>query len=201
MTDLLDRLSASRVVPVVTIDDAEQAVPIARALLAGGIDSIEITLRTDAAYDAIRKVKAEVPEIVLGIGTVIHVNQMEFCIDVRPDFIVTPGTTQELYEEIAPTGLMLIPGIATPTEAIEAMRRGYDVVKFFPAEAAGGVPMLKGIGGPIPNLRFMPTGGINTGNAKSYLDLPNVVCVGGSWVTKDPSPEAVEAAAKAAAAL
>ena len=201
MTDLLDRLSASRVVPVVTIDDADQAVPIARALLAGGIEAIEITLRTDAAYDAIRNVKAEVPEIALGIGTVIHVNQMEFCIDVRPDFIVTPGTTQELYEEIAPTGLMLIPGIATPTEAIEAMRRGYDVVKFFPAEAAGGVPMLKGIGGPIPNLRFMPTGGINTGNAKSYLDLPNVVCVGGSWVTKDPSPDAVEAAAKSASKL
>ena len=101
MTELLNRLATSRVVPVVTIDDADQAVPIARALLAGGIGSIEITLRTDAAYDAIRKVKAEVPEIALGIGTVIHVNQMEFCIDVRPDFIVTPGTTQELFEEIA----------------------------------------------------------------------------------------------------
>ena len=201
MTDLVDRLERSRVVPVVTIDDADQAVPIAHALLSGGIEAIEITLRTDAAYDAIRKVKAEVPEIALGIGTVIHVNQMDFCIEVRPDFIVTPGTTQELYEEIAPTRLTLIPGVATPTEAIEAMRRGFDLVKFFPAEAAGGVPMLKGIGGPIPNLRFMPTGGISTKNAPDYLALPNVVCVGGSWVTKNASPDAVEAAAKAASGL
>ena len=201
MTDLVDRLERSRVVPVVTIDDADQAVPIAHALLSGGIEAIEITLRTDAAYDAIRKVKAEVPEIALGIGTVIHVNQMDFCIEVRPDFIVTPGTTQELYEEIAPTGLTLIPGVATPTEAIEAMRRGFDLVKFFPAEAAGGVPMLKGIGGPIPNLRFMPTGGISTKNAPDYLALPNVVCVGGSWVTRDASPDPVESAARAASKL
>ena len=201
MTDLVDRLERSRVVPVVTIDDADQAVPIAHALLSGGIEAIEITLRTDAAYDAIRKVKAEVPEIALGIGTVIHVNQMDFCIEVRPDFIVTPGTTQELYEEIAPTGLTLIPGVATPTDAIEAMRRGFDLVKFFPAEAAGGVPMLKGIGGPIPNLRFMPTGGISTKNAPDYLALPNVVCVGGSWVTRDASPDPVESAARAASKL
>ena len=201
MSDLESRLSKSRVVPVVTVEDADAAVPIARALLAGGIDSIEITLRTDAAYDAIRNVKAEVPEIALGIGTVIHVNQMDFCIDVRPDFIVTPGTTPMLYDAIEPTGLTLFPGVSTPSEAIAAMERGYDLVKFFPAEAAGGVPMLKGIGGPIPQLRFMPTGGISTKNAPDYLSLPNVVCVGGSWVTKDADPKAIEAAAKAASAL
>ena len=201
MTDLADRLRQGRVVPVVTLESADQAVPIARALLAGGVGAIEITLRTDAAYEGIRAVKAEVPAIALGIGTVVHSNQMDFCIDIRPDFIVTPGTTDTLYKAIEPTGLALVPGVATPSEALAALERGYDLVKFFPAEAAGGTAMLRGMGGPLSQLRFMPTGGITPGNAGDYLALPNVVAVGGSWLTKDAAPAAVEAAAREASAL
>ena len=199
--DLRDILATSKVVPVVTLGDAAHAVPIARALMAGGIHAIEITLRSDAAYDGIRAVKAEVPDIALGIGTVIHDNQMEFCIEVRPDFIVTPGTTRELYDAIAPTGLTLVPGIATASEAVAALQRGCDFVKLFPAEAAGGVPLLKGIGGPIPQLTFMPTGGITQENAPGYLALPNVLCVGGSWITKTDDMDEITRRAKAASAL
>lgn len=199
--DLRTVLSTSRVVPVVTLTDVAHAVPIAHALMAGGIHAIEIVLRSDAAYDGIRAVKAEVPEIALGIGTVIHENQMDFCIEIRPDFIVTPGTTPELYDAIAPTGLTLVPGVATASEAVAALQRGHDLVKLFPAEAVGGVKTLKGIGGPIPQLTFMPTGGITQDNAGGYLALPNVLCVGGSWVTATNDMDEITRRAKAASAL
>jgi len=201
MTDLRKILADSKVVPVVTLQEVAHAVPLARALMAGGINAIEITLRSDAAYDGIRAIKADVPEIALGIGTVIHENQMDFCIEVRPNFIVTPGTTPELYDAIAPTGLTLVPGIATASEAVAALQRGHDFVKLFPAEAAGGVALLKGIGGPIPQLTFMPTGGISPTNAPDYLALPNVLCVGGSWVTRGSDMAEITKRAKAATAL
>ena len=155
--DLHHKLHRSRVVPVVTLHSEADAVPIARALIAGGVHAIEITLRTDASYEGIRRVKAEVPEIALGVGTVLHENQVEFCRDVGVDFLVTPGTTDALYrcvEGISADGhpLVLIPGIATASEAVRALEAGCQVQKFFPAEANGGAPVLKAIGGPLQDL-------------------------------------------------
>lgn len=198
MTDILQRLRRSRIVPVVTLASEEDAVPVARALLKGGINAMEIVLRTDAAYEAARRVKAEVPEIALGIGSVFHSNQIAFCEEVVPDFVVTPGTTAQLYDAMAETELALVPGVGTMSEAVRALERGFEMVKFFPAEASGGVAALKAMGAPVPDLSFMPTGGVSTANMRTYLALENVPCVGGSWITTDPDPAKVEATARAA---
>ena len=200
-SDLRSRLSACRVVPVVVVEDAATAVPTARALLEGGITAIEIVLRTDAAYDAVKTVRADVPEIALGVGSVFHSNQVEFCAEVGADFIVTPGTTEALYDAVAETDLILVPGTATLSEALRALERGWDLVKFFPAEASGGASALKAIGGPLPDVTFMPTGGITPATAPDYLALPNVLCVGGSWITKSTDPATISKLAKDAVGL
>ncbi|WP_197322012.1 bifunctional 4-hydroxy-2-oxoglutarate aldolase/2-dehydro-3-deoxy-phosphogluconate aldolase [Saccharomonospora sp. NB11] len=178
-----DLLALSPVLPVVVLDDAEAAVPTARALLAGGVRVMELTLRTDAALDAIRRVSAEVPDVVVGAGTVITPNQARAARDAGAAFLVTPGTTDALLDAVVDTGLPVLPGASTVSEAMRLAERGFERLKFFPAEASGGAAALAAIGGPLPHLRFCPTGGITVASAPRYLALRNVGCVGGSWLT------------------
>jgi 2-dehydro-3-deoxyphosphogluconate aldolase / (4S)-4-hydroxy-2-oxoglutarate aldolase len=171
------------VVPVVVVDDLEHAVPIARALVAGGLPVIELTLRTPVALDAIERIAKEVPEIHLGAGTIVDPGQAKQAASAGAQFLVSPGCTRTILQAMTDTGLPHLPGVATVSEILAALEAGYTELKFFPAEAAGGAPYLKSVSSPIPNARFCPTGGISTGNAPQYLALPNVGCVGGSWIT------------------
>ncbi|HEY2058166.1 MAG TPA: bifunctional 4-hydroxy-2-oxoglutarate aldolase/2-dehydro-3-deoxy-phosphogluconate aldolase [Amycolatopsis sp.] len=184
MTTGTDLLELSPVMPVVVIDDVDHAVPAARALLAGGIRVIELTLRTPVALAAIERVAAEVPDIVIGAGTVTSPDQAKQAADAGAKFLVTPGSTDTVLEAAFATGLPFLPGAATVSEAMRLAERGLTALKFFPAEASGGVDYLKSIAGPLPSLRFCPTGGITPANAEAYLALPNVGCIGGSWLTQ-----------------
>ncbi|HEX6518229.1 MAG TPA: bifunctional 4-hydroxy-2-oxoglutarate aldolase/2-dehydro-3-deoxy-phosphogluconate aldolase [Nocardioidaceae bacterium] len=194
------------VIPVVVVDDAADAVPLARALVAGGLPVIELTLRTPVALDAIRAIAAEVPEIQVGAGTVVDATQAKQAAEAGASFLVSPGSTVALLQAMADTGLPHLPGVATVSEVLALLEQGYREMKFFPAEASGGVPFLKAVHSPVPAARFCPTGGISAGNAAAYLDLPNVGCVGGSWVTPKDAVRAgdwdrVRELAAAAAAL
>ncbi len=180
MSNLLD---LAPVVPVVVLDDAESAVPLARALVAGGLPVIEVTLRTPVALDAIRRIAAEVPEAVIGAGTVRSPEDVEAAAGAGARFLVSPGTTPGLLAAMLASGVPFLPGVATATEAMTLAERGVRELKFFPAEPAGGVAYLKSLSGPLPDVRFCPTGGITPSNAPAYLALPNVGCVGGSWLT------------------
>ena len=171
------------VVPVVVLDDLAHAVPVARALVAGGLPVIELTLRTPVALDAIRAIAEEVPEILVGAGTVVSPGQAKEAADAGAEFLVSPGTTPALLAAMAGTGLPFLPGTATVSEVLAVLEAGYTAMKFFPAEASGGAPFLKSIASPVPAARFCPTGGITAATASSYLALPNVGCVGGSWLT------------------
>ena len=183
MTTGSDLLELSPVMPVVVIDDADDAVPAARALLAGGIGVIELTLRTPAALLAIERVAAEVPDIVIGAGTVTSPGQAKQAADAGSNFLVTPGCTDAVLDACFETGLPFLPGASTVSEAMRLAERGLSALKFFPAEASGGVAFLKSIAGPLPGLKFCPTGGITAASAPSYLALPNVGCIGGTWLT------------------
>lgn len=179
-TDAL--LAACPVIPVVVLKDAAQAVPLARAMVAGGIPVLEITLRTEAALDSIRAVRAEVPDAITGAGTVRTVADLDASLAAGAQFIVSPGATDELLKAARDRGVTLLPGVATVSEAMRAADHGFTMQKFFPAEANGGAPVLKAWAGPLPDLRFCPTGGVNAGNAANYLALKNVPVVGGSWM-------------------
>ncbi|MEU4251510.1 bifunctional 4-hydroxy-2-oxoglutarate aldolase/2-dehydro-3-deoxy-phosphogluconate aldolase [Amycolatopsis sp. NPDC026612] len=183
MTTGQDLLELSPVMPVVVIDDADDAVPTARALLAGGIGVIELTLRTPAALSAIERVATEVPDIVIGAGTVTSPDQAKQAADAGAKFLVTPGCTDAIVDACFESGLPFLPGASTVSEALRLAERGLSALKFFPAEASGGVAYLKSIAGPLPSLKFCPTGGITVASAPSYLALPNVGCIGGSWLT------------------
>ncbi|AOS62514.1 bifunctional 4-hydroxy-2-oxoglutarate aldolase/2-dehydro-3-deoxy-phosphogluconate aldolase [Actinoalloteichus hymeniacidonis] len=178
-----DLLGISPVIPVVVIDDADHAVPLARALVAGGISIIEVTLRTPVALQAIERIAAEVPDILIGAGTVTAPAHAAQAASAGARFLVTPGSTRSLLQSAEETGLPILPGAATASEALQLVEMGYSSLKFFPAEAAGGVGYLRSLAGPLPQLRFCPTGGISPDNAAGYLALPNVGCVGGSWLT------------------
>ena len=180
VASLLDRVP---VVPVVVVDDAARAVPLARALVAGGLPVIELTLRTPAALDAIRAIADEVPEILLGVGTVVTPGQAKQAVDAGAQFLVSPGSTPSLLGAMADTGLPFLPGTATVSEVLAVLEAGFSEMKFFPAEASGGAAFLKAVGAPVPAARFCPTGGITAASAAAYLALPNVGCVGGSWLT------------------
>ncbi|MEV4461025.1 bifunctional 4-hydroxy-2-oxoglutarate aldolase/2-dehydro-3-deoxy-phosphogluconate aldolase [Microbispora sp. NPDC004025] len=180
MSNILD---LAPVVPVVVLDDAESAVPLARALVGGGLPVIEVTLRTPVALDAIRRIAAEVPEAVVGAGTVRSPEDVEAATEAGSRFLVSPGTTPGLLAAMLASGVPFLPGVATATEAMTLAERGVRELKFFPAEPAGGVTYLKALSGPLPDVRFCPTGGITPSNAPAYLALPNVGCVGGSWLT------------------
>lgn len=183
----IQRLKLCQVIPVVALDTPDDVLPLADALMAGGIDVIELTLRTPNAFAVIEALKAAKHDIMLGVGTIISTDQVKRCADIGVDFIVTPGTTPRLADAIAAHKLACVPGISTVGEAVAMLEYGYETVKFFPAEAAGGVNTLKAIGGPLPQLSFMPTGGIGRDDVRRYLDLPSVVCVGGSWVADKAS--------------
>jgi 2-dehydro-3-deoxyphosphogluconate aldolase/(4S)-4-hydroxy-2-oxoglutarate aldolase len=167
---------------VLTIERSEAAVPLARALADGGLPVIEVTLRTKAALDAARAIANELPEVTLGIGTVTSSVDIASALKAGARFLVTPGTPAALADALAETAIPSLPGCATVSEAIALAERGFAVLKFFPAEAAGGMPWLKAVAAPLPALRFCPTGGIDMRNAAAYLELPNVIVVGGSWV-------------------
>ena len=169
------------VVPVLVIDDLAHAAPLARALVAGGLPALEVTLRTSAALDAIRAM-AEIPGGVVGAGTLLTPADVKAAKAAGAKFGVSPGVTEALLDACAEYGLPLLPGAATATEIMALLEKGYTVQKFFPAEPAGGAAYLKSIGGPIPQVSFCPTGGISLKNARDYLALPNILCVGGSWV-------------------
>jgi len=177
---LLDRVP---VVPVVVVDDLAQAVPVARALVAGGLPVIELTLRTPVALDAIRAIADEVPEILVGAGTVLTPGQAKEARDAGAQFLVSPGATPSLLAGLADTGLPFLPGTATVSEVLAVLEAGWSEMKFFPAEASGGAAFLSSVASPVPAARFCPTGGITAATAASYLTLPNVGCVGGSWLT------------------
>ncbi len=175
-------LRESPVIPVVTIADAAHAVPLARALLEGGIAVVEVTLRTPAATEAIRRIRAEVPSIVPGAGTVLSPARLEQVEKLDVAFAVSPGATARLLEAARASPVPLLPGVATASEAMTVLESGFTLAKLFPAEPAGGVALLKALAGPLPELRFCPMGGIDAGNAAAYLALSNVLCVGGSWL-------------------
>ncbi|NOQ94196.1 MAG: bifunctional 4-hydroxy-2-oxoglutarate aldolase/2-dehydro-3-deoxy-phosphogluconate aldolase [Methylophaga sp.] len=175
-------MNSSPIVPVMVINNVEHAVPLAKALVAGGITTLEITLRTEAALESITRIKAEVPEATVGAGTIINIETLNKAIAAGAEFIVSPGTTDAMIDAAIATGVPLLPGIANPSDAMRLLEKGITEMKFFPAEAAGGIPMLKSIGAPIPQITFCPTGGISQKNVKDYYNLPNVACVGGSWM-------------------
>jgi 2-dehydro-3-deoxyphosphogluconate aldolase/(4S)-4-hydroxy-2-oxoglutarate aldolase len=164
------------------IDDFDHAVPLANALVKGGLKVLEITLRTPVALDAIRAIIAEVDDAIVGAGTVLTAEQLEHVAALRCKFAVSPGVTPALLDAAATSPCPLLPGTATASDVMQLLDRGHDRMKFFPAEAAGGVPFLKSLASPLPDAKFCPTGGVSPKNAPSYLALPNVLCVGGSWV-------------------
>ncbi len=192
---LLPIMTGQPVIPVLKIARAADAAPLARALAKGGLPAIEITLRTRDALDAIRIASAEVPEAIIGAGTILSARQFDQAVDAGARFIVSPGTTQELLDAARVSDAPLLPGAITPSEIMAAAEEGYALLKFFPAEQAGGAAFLKALSSPLAGVRFCPTGGITAANAASYLSLPNVICVGGSWVAPDAMVEAGDWAA------
>ena len=178
------------VVPVVVLDDVAHAVPVARALVEGGVPVIELTLRTPAALACIEAIATHVPEILLGAGTIVAPAHARDAASAGARFLVSPGTTETLASAMQDTGLPHLPGAATVSEVLRLLEMGYSEMKLFPAEVSGGVAFLKAIGAPVPQARFCPTGGITAATAASYLALGNVGCVGGSWLTP---PDAVAA--------
>jgi 2-dehydro-3-deoxyphosphogluconate aldolase/(4S)-4-hydroxy-2-oxoglutarate aldolase len=179
-TSLLDIVP---VIPVVIVRDAADAVPIAKALVDGGLPIIELTLRTPAAMDAIKRIATEVPEIIVGAGTIVDTNQPKQAADAGAQFLVSPGSTANLRAAMRDSGLPHLPGVATASDVLALLEDGYTDMKFFPAEAAGGARYLRAIHSPVPAARFCPTGGITPTNMAEYLKTPNVGCVGGSWLT------------------
>jgi 2-dehydro-3-deoxyphosphogluconate aldolase/(4S)-4-hydroxy-2-oxoglutarate aldolase len=180
---LLALLRRAPVIPVLTVEGPDQAVPLAHALVAGGLPVLEVTLRTEGALRAMEAMAKEVPGAVLGAGTVLNASQAAEAKDAGASFLVSPGSTAALSRAAADIGLPFLPGVATASEAMMMAEHGHRVLKFFPAEPAGGAAYLKSLGAPLPDLLFCPTGGIDAAKAPAYLALENVVCVGGSWVT------------------
>ncbi|MFI9200630.1 bifunctional 4-hydroxy-2-oxoglutarate aldolase/2-dehydro-3-deoxy-phosphogluconate aldolase [Streptomyces sp. NPDC053048] len=190
MTGVNDLLDLSPVIPVVVLHDAADAVPLARALVAGGLPAIEITLRTHTALDAIRAITESVPGAIVGAGTVLRPAQAEAALEAGAEFLVSPGWTDRLLDALRATGVPFLPGVSTASEVMALLERGVREMKFFPAEAAGGVGYLSSLAAPLPTARFCPTGGIGPDSARAYLALPNVGCVGGTWMLP---PDAVRA--------
>ena len=193
------------IIPVLVVEDAAHARKLAEALVAGGLPALEVTLRTPAALDVIREM-AQVPGGVVGAGTLLTPEDVHAAKAAGASFGVSPGATDRLLDACEAADLPLLPGAATASEAMALLERGYDMLKFFPAEASGGAPALKAIGAPIPQIAFCPTGGVSLANATAYLSLPNVVCAGGSWVAPADAVRSgdwsrIETLAREAAAL
>jgi 2-dehydro-3-deoxyphosphogluconate aldolase/(4S)-4-hydroxy-2-oxoglutarate aldolase len=201
-----DVLALAPVIPVLTVEKLEYAAPLAKALYAGGLKVLEITLRTDAALAVIEAMRVAVPDAIIGAGTLVQPEDFRRADGVGAQFAVTPGLTPQLAEAARTVAFPLLPGIVTPGEIIQALHFGYDTLKFFPAQQAGGIPMLQAFGGPFTNVAFCPTGGITCETAPAFLKLRNVLCVGGTWVAPPALVAAgdwggIEALARDAAAL
>lgn len=199
-------LSAAPVIPVLVIEDIDSAVPLAHALVAGGLTSLEVTLRTPVALDAIRAMAEAVPEAQVGVGTVLTGGDLDAAHEAGAVFAVAPGSSPALLRAASDHPLPLLPGAATASEVMQLMEQGYLHQKFFPAASAGGPKLLKSIGGPLPQVTFCPTGGIDANSARSWLELSNVACVGGSWVAprsliEQEDWDQIEALARAAKQL
>lgn len=175
-------VKSATVIPVLTIERLEHAVPLARALVAGGVRVLEVTLRTPVAIEAAKAMMAEVPDAIVGIGTILNGDDLKRAEALGAAFGISPGATPELLKAAAASDLLFAPGIATASELMQALAHGFDLVKFFPAEQSGGIKALRALAGPFPNVRVCPTGGIGEANAASWLAEPNVLAVGGSWL-------------------
>lgn len=206
MHPLDEILKKAPVLPVIAIERLEDAVPLARALVAGGLPVLEVTLRSAVALDAIRAIAFDVPEAIVGAGTVLHPDDFERVADAGARFAISPGATERLYLAAESSPMPWLPAISTASELMRGLEHGHEVFKFFPAEAAGGVTALKALAGPFPRARFCPTGGIEAASAPRYLALPNVLTVGGSWMLPKRAIEAgdwaeIESQARAAVSL
>lgn len=177
-----DIFATGPIIPVLVINKVDEALPIAEALLNAGINVLEVTLRTNAALDSISAIAKEFPNAIIGSGTVTNRDKLQQSYDAGAKFAISPGLTQDLLQAGNESNIALIPGISSISELMDGADHGYDHLKFFPAEASGGVKVLSSINGPFPDIHFCPTGGINLNNVKEYLSLPNVVCCGGSWL-------------------
>lgn len=183
--DIRSIMAQVPVIPVISINDPLNAVPLARALVEGGLHVLEITLRTPCAFDAVERIVAEVPEALVGVGTVLRADDVYRSRSLGARFAVSPGLTAELAQAAQESELPLLPGVMTPSEVMRAREHGYLNLKLFPAAQAGGAAMLKAMAGPFPDIRFCPTGGVSVDNLADYLSLSNVACVGGSWLTPE----------------
>ena len=204
--DIRSVLAASPVMPVIVLEEVAHAVPLARALVAGGIRVLEVTLRTPVALDCMRAIAAEVPEALLGAGTVLSAADLDAAAKAGAVFAISPGASPALLQAARTSPIPFLPAVMTPSDVITAMDAGFDTFKLFPAAQAGGMAMLKAMGGPFPQARFCPTGGIDAASAAAFLALPNVACVGGSWLcpaelVRAGDWDAITALARAAAAL
>jgi 2-dehydro-3-deoxyphosphogluconate aldolase/(4S)-4-hydroxy-2-oxoglutarate aldolase len=203
---IIDILRLGPVMPVLVIDVVEHAVPLARALVAGGIRVLEVTLRTPVAFDAVRAIRADVPDAVVGMGTLTRAQDLVDAREAGAAFGVSPGAYPELLAAAQRSGLPLLPGTMTPSDVMAVRAAGFTACKLFPAAQAGGVGMLKALHGPFPDQLFCPTGGIDAASAPAFLALPNVACVGGSWLAPKAAMQAgdwaaITALAQAASAL
>lgn len=180
--EIYNRIGKAAIIPVIKLERVEEAVPLARSLLAGGIPVAEVTFRTSAAAEGIAAIRREVPKMLVGAGTVLTTDQANAAIQAGAQFVVSPGSNGKIIDRVLAAGVAMIPGVATPSEIEAAMERGLNVLKFFPAEALGGIAMLKALSGPYSQIKFVPTGGISANNMKDYLHQKNVLAVGGSWM-------------------
>ncbi|HWK94285.1 MAG TPA: bifunctional 4-hydroxy-2-oxoglutarate aldolase/2-dehydro-3-deoxy-phosphogluconate aldolase [Pseudolabrys sp.] len=199
-------LALAPVIPVITIDKVADAVPLAQALVRGGLRAIEITLRTDAAIDAARAILADVPEAIVGLGTVVTPADLDRAADIGAAFAISPGCSPDLLRAAAASNLPYAPGIQTASELMACINAGFDVVKFFPAVPAGGLAALNALAGPFPSVSYCPTGGIGEANAAEWLAHPKVIAIGGSWIAppaaiRDGAWDAIESHARAASGL
>lgn len=206
MMSIREILAASPVMPVIVLDHVADAVPLARSLVAGGIRVLEVTLRTPVALDCIRAIRAAVPDAIVGVGTIITASDLDAARAAGAAFGVSPGATPAVLARANETGMAFLPGVMTPSDVMNALAAGFDAMKLFPARQAGGIDMLKALGGPFPGVTFCPTGGIDAASAPTYLALTNVACVGGSWLAPAPLVKQgnwveIEGLARAASAL
>ena len=185
MMDIAEKFQKLGVVPVVVLEDTKDAVPLAKALVEGGLPCAEVTFRTEAAEESIRLMTEQFPEMLVGAGTVLTREQVDTAVAAGAKFIVSPGFDEEIVDYCLEKGITVLPGCATPSEVTKAVKRGLEVVKFFPAEQAGGLPMIKAMAAPYTMVKFMPTGGINPENVKDYLAFNKIFACGGSWMVKN----------------
>jgi len=183
--DVFEKIKEFKIIPVAIINNVNDAIPLGKALIEAGLPVIEVTFRTEAAAESIKKLTKELPNLFVGAGTVLKVDQVKKAVEAGAQFIVTPGFNPKVVDYCVEQNIPIIPGVNTPTMVEWALDRGVKVVKFFPADLSGGPKMLRTLAGPYPDMRFLPTGGINNDTLNKYLELPNVIACGGSWIVRE----------------